>query len=79
MKIKHTNTEVYRVCYYLPMNGTYKNEKRWYPYKYYSTKQSAINAIKHMKIKENNLVWRVDWLAYPLSADFITIYDESEV
>ena len=47
MRIKHTTTECYRVCSYLPMVGTFKDCKRWYPYKIYSSKQSAINAIKN--------------------------------
>lgn len=79
MRINHTITEVYRVCSYLPMSGTFKDIKRWYPYKFYSSKQSAMNAIKRIKSRDNNLVWRIDWIPAPFSKEFITIYDESEV
>lgn len=78
MRIKHTKTECYRVCNYLPMTGTFKDCKRWYPYKFYSSKQSALNAIKRAKIKDNRFVWRIDWFSSPYAREYTTIYDESE-
>lgn len=84
MRIKHTTTEVYRVCNYLPMAGSFKDIKRWYTYKYYSTKQSALNAIKRIKsngknlILDKELIYRIDWIPAPFSKEFVTVYDESE-
>lgn len=85
MRIKHTPNESYKVCSYLPCKGElFKDVKRWFPYRHYATKQSALAAIK--RIKENNkddkfgkeLIWKIVWCPYPFASneECITVYTE---
>lgn len=84
MRIKHTPNETYKVYSYLPCKGElFKHIKRWYPYKHYRSKQSALNAIK--RIKEENkelfardLIWKIIWSPYPFASDeeCIEVYNE---
>lgn len=83
MRIKHTSNETYKVYSYLPCKSElFKDIKRWYPYKHYSTKQSALASIKRAKEKHNSignkLIWKIVWCPYPFAAEkeCITIYNE---
>lgn len=86
MRIKHTPNESYKVYSYLPCKGElFKDIKRWYPYKHYSTKQSALSAIKRAKEKyknaiEKDLIWKIVWSPYPFASDeqCITVYTEEK-
>lgn len=78
MRIKHTDTEVYRVYYYKPMQGTFKDYRRWYYYQDYKTKDGAMSAIRRIHVKYGAL-GRIDWHSNMYSHDYITIYsDEGE-
>lgn len=84
MRINHTTTEIYKVYSYLPCKGElFKDVKRWYPYKHYSTKQGALSAIKRLKEKFkdsnfNDFVYKIVWSPYPFASDeeCVTIYTE---
>lgn len=84
MRIKHTSNEIYKVYSYLPCKGElFKDIKRWYPYKHYSTKQGALSAIKRVKEKYNDrsvkdLIWKIVWAPYPFASDeqCVTVYTE---
>lgn len=85
MRIKHTPSESYKVYSYLPCNGElFKGIKRWYFYNHYSTKKSALSAIKRVKDRCNGdilgkeLIWKIVWCPYPLASEdkCITVYTE---
>lgn len=84
MRIKHTPNESYKVYNYLTCKSElFKNVRRWYPYKHYSSKQSALTGIKNAKEKYkdrigNELIWKIVWSPYPFAADdeCITVYTE---
>ena len=87
MRIKHTPNEFYYLQNYLPCTSNDNAHiKRWWTYKTYATKQSALNALKRIKEKYKNddqvqrLIWRILWFPYPF-ADYdksICVYTEEE-
>ena len=84
MRIKHTPTETYKVYSYLPCKGkSFKDIKRWYPYKHYASKTSALRAIKRIKeqgkgMYDKDLIWKIIWSPYPFAPDekCIAVYNE---
>lgn len=84
MRINHTAHETYKVYSYLPCNSElFNNIKRWYPFKHYSSKQSALSAIKRFKLKheegiEKGLIFKIVWAPYPFANDdeCIIVYNE---
>lgn len=84
MRIRHTASESYKVYNYLPCTSVlFKDVKRWFPYKHFATKQSALAAIKRIKVKyqnciEKDLIWKIVWSPYPFASDeeCITVYNE---
>lgn len=89
MRINHTPYELYRVFYLLPCKSDlFKDVKRWYYYKGYSTKQGALNAMKRLKNSDKfypnewDLIFKIVWCPYPLADEdkCILVYsDEKEV
>lgn len=87
MRIKHQPTEIYYLQNYLPCTSElYHGCKRWWPYKIYHSKASALAALKRIKEKYKDdptvqkLIWRVLWFPYPF-ADYdksICVYTDDE-
>lgn len=84
-RIKHTDREVYKLYSCLPCRFELsKGVKRWFFYKSYKTKSSALNKIKSYKASENannDLIFKIVWCPYPFAAEeyCVDVYNESEV
>lgn len=86
MYIKHTKTEIYKVYSYLPCKGSsFKDIKRWFPFKHFRSKQAALNAIKRFKVKhagqfDGDLLFKIVWSPSPFASvdDDIIVYNEDE-
>lgn len=82
MRIRHTPSEFYHVYSMLPCtSGLFAGIERWYSYKTYSSKASALNAIKRLKNSnkyDSRLVFKIVWNPYPFCSDEskITVYSE---
>lgn len=84
MRIKHTDTEIYKVFTYLPNQGKlFKGIKRWFFWKSFRSKQSALKAIQRVKdtrpdVIENRLIFEIRWCPYPFATEekCIVVYSE---
>ena len=86
VRIKHRPNEYYAVYTCLVPNGSlFKGLKRWFPYKHFRTKQSALKAIERYKKKcvgtiEERLIYKIVWNPYPFcnESETICVYSEEE-
>ena len=83
MRIKHRPNEFFAVAsMWQGESVLFKDVERWYPFKHYRTKQSALNAVKRLKEKHKpeygKLYFKIVYNPYPFCSDDekIDVYNE---